>query len=483
MSDNSHSRSIVRGFAWVATTKLFVQVFQWASTIFVARLLLPEHYGIVALATAFTGFMEFIVDLGFSAGLVNKSKTTREEEDGIFYLSLITGLILYLILYVSAPAIAGFYSLPELTEVIRVIGITFIFGSLKVVPEALAMQQMNFKYRALVEMTAGFSAALTAVTVALAGYNLWALVFSLVVNRVVSFIGYLPLFTHFPNPRFNIRKIFPVLKFGASNMGSGLVYFLYSRSEVVIAGKFVKDSQLGHFSMASTLAEIPLEKIGMIFNKVAFPSISKIKHDIEQCKSLFLKMHYYLLVLTYPVMVGLMLVAEDLIVILLTEKWMPLVSILQVFCVINIMKASSMLMSPTLLGRSKPNTVLAYNIICLIIMLPAIVVGLNWWGIMGMVYALAIANIPGYIFIFRAVMQDLDISIREFIISISSAIFAVVIMSLCVLLAQYFIQDQPRYLRLIISVIVGGCTYVSVFFLIFPKKVHEIKRGFALLRS
>lgn len=482
MVEDNFSSKVVKGFAWVASTKFIVQVVQWVSTIFVARLLLPENYGVFALATVFTGFMEFIVDLGFSAGLVHKSNTTREEEDGVFYTSMMTGLILYILLFFMAPIIADFYSSPELVDVIRVIAVCFILGSLKVVPEAVAMQQLNFRYRALVEMTAGFVSAITAIGLAMLGYNVWALVYALVVNRFVLFIGYLPLFTHIPSPRFSFNKIKGILLFGASNLASGLIYYIYSRAEIFIAGRFIGEKQVGYFTMAHTLAEIPLDRIGMIFNKVTFPSISKIKSDQLRCKSFFLKTHFYLLVIAYPIILGLYLVAEDLINILLTEKWLPIVPVLQIYCIINLMKVSSMIMSPTLLGRGKPNTVLRYNVICLVIFIPAIFIGLRW-GLMGMLYALVIANIFPYGYLLFSVMKDLDIGISELLSSVKSVFISISIMVGGVLLTKHIFAEYNQFVILSASVASGVIFYVLAYFTFFRSKLSEIQYGISLLRT
>jgi len=482
MSTQDFSSRVVKGFAWTAITKFIVQVAQWSSTIIVARLLAPEDYGVMAIATAFTAFMEFVIELGFSSGLVHKSKTTREEEDGIFYISLLTGILLYALLYIFSPHIANFYDNLLLEDLIKFVGLTFVLTSLKVVPEALAMQELNFKYRALVEMFAGFVAAITGITMALYGAGVWSIAIALVANRLVTAIGYLPILKRIPSLKFQVSKTIGIVKFGLLNLGSGLLYFLYSRSEFIIAGKYISQKELGYYSMAFTLAEIPIEKIGVIFNKVAFPAISKIKEDINQAKNIFLKMHFYLVVISYPTLIGFILISDDLVLLVLTEKWLPIVPIFDMLCVINMMRISAMLMSPTLLGIGKPKIVLNYNILCAALIIPAIVIGVQF-GIMGMVYAIFLANIPVYLFIMNRTFNYLEIKLVDFVATMVPAIIASVFMVISVQLVLELFEIDSSIVRMLATIATGAISYIATYFILFKDKIFEIKQGLKLLRS
>ena len=221
---SSIRKSVSSGFAWQGATKVVVQLTSWIATLFVARIIAPAEYGMVAAAAIFIDILLLLTDMGLAHGLIQKTEVSREEEDGIFYISLVLGILGYLIMFTAAPLIAAFYEMPLLTDLLWVFSISLILGSMKTVPLAIAMRRMDFRYRSLVEMSAHLMMTLTVITLALAGFGVWSLAWSPVVSSVVMAIGYLPLLGRVPRLKFPLGEVIATISFGIKYMNTALLY-------------------------------------------------------------------------------------------------------------------------------------------------------------------------------------------------------------------------------------------------------------------
>lgn len=474
-------KSVRSGFAWQGLTKLIVQIASWGSTLFVARIIAPSDYGIMAAASVFTELLILVTDMGLAQGLIQKEKNTREEQDGVFYVSLAIGLIAYLLLFAAAPLIAGFYGMPVLTDVLRVIGIGIILGSLKTVPLAIAMRRMDFRYRSLVEMAANLVMTVTVISLAFAGYGIWSLVWGPIASNAVMALAYLPLLGHVPRPVFRLRKVAQAMSFGIKFTGTSLLYYAWTRSDVVVIGKLLGERLLGFYSMAFQLAVLPLDKIGSVFNQVMFPALARLQADTPGSRQLFLQMHRYLLMITYPILFGLAVTASDAIPLLLTEKWAPIVPYLQVLCAVSALRISAMMMPPLLFARGKPELVMRYNTWALVLLPIAFLIG-GQYGLDGIVTAWAAAYPIAYLIMARYCLRELHMGWRALAASAMPAGLAATVMIAAVLAFQSLTPDLPLALRFAGSVATGAVAYLGVLSLFYREHLSDIKGRLSLLK-
>ncbi len=483
MSTNTLKQKIVSGFAWQSATKLIIQLFSWTTTILVARILAPEDYGIVAIQGIFTVTIGMVVDMGVSRGLIQKDSVTEQEIDSLFYFSLLMGVTAFSLYYLVAPVIAGFYQIPELVDILRVAGLTFIFGSLKSVPVAITMREMDFKYRSLVELGGAFVNAGSLLVMAIYGFGVWALILSNLLAYLATTVAYFPIMKRIPKPRLVIREITGVISFGFKVMLTGVMFSSYMKADIFFLGKIGGDKLTGFYSMAIQLATIPLDKIGTIFNEITFPAMSRIQNDKKEAKLIFLKMHEYLLTVSLPLLIGLFFVAEDFVLILLGEKWSPAIAPLKVFALINVLRLSGMIMIPVLQGFGHPNKVLRYSGWCLALLPAAFMWGASY-GIMGVMLAWAFAYPLVYCYLTIEALKVLEISWRDFLMSSSRPIVCVAIMGLFLLFFYtYYIPIWAVELRFLVAVSIGIFAYVLSYFLLYPRQFAELTAGLKQLKK
>ena len=483
MESNSLKEKVIKGFAWQGVSKLLIQVFSWTTTIWVARILSPEDYGIVAIQGIFTVTIATIVDMGVSRGLIQKETINDKEIDSIFYFSLLLGLVVYAAYFVASPYIAKFYELPELTLILRIGGLSFILATLKSVPLAITMRNMDFRYRSLVEMGGSFIQMAALLIMATQGLGYWALILAPISGYIVTALAYYPILGRIPRPRLVIKEITGIIAFGIKIMLTRLMFSTYMKADIFFLGKLAGQRSTGFYSMATQLATIPLDKIGTIFNEVAFPAISRAKGDSKQVRALFLNMHKYLLTISMPLLVGMALVAPDFVSFVLGNKWEPIAVPLQAFSLINLVRLSGMIMIPTLQGMGKPNKVLRYSVWCTILLSAAFSWG-AYWGIMGVVIAWMLAYPLVYLYLVNETLNALESNWIELLSSIKTPLISTALMGAAIL-PLYITETQipDGWTRMFAAVAFGGVTYFGSYWLFFRDEISSVIAGLRELRK
>lgn len=473
---------VLSGFAWQSATKIAVQIIAWVSTIIVARILDPQDYGLIAIVGIFNGFLIVLVDLGLARGLIQYPQVTQRQFDGVFYMSLALGLVAFLIMVSAAPLIAEFYELDALTPLLQVAAFGLLFESIKTVPFAIVMRAMNFRYRSIVEMIANTTGMAVLLVLALLGYGVWSLLLSFLVMRAVTALAYLPLMKSIPRLDFNFREISGICSFGLKVTANNALDFVHREADLFVIGKTLGATVLGTYGMAMQLARMPIEKIGAIFTQVVFPAVSQIGTDSTSARRFYLDTHRNLLLITFPMLVGMALVANDLVIVLLTDKWQNIIPILQVFCILNLLRVSAMLVSPVLYGRGRPELMTAYLVLAAITIPISVFVG-SKYGINGILVAWCVVYPGLYIFLMRFCLRNLGLQAMPFIGSFVPASVASAAMAGAVFFSQTLLSTLPEVGRLGASIGVGAAVYAATVFIAFPHDARSFRTGISRLVS
>jgi O-antigen/teichoic acid export membrane protein len=465
------------GFIWEASTKLVIQSLSWISTVFVARWLTPEDYGIIAVSGVFVVFFTVFAEMGLTSGLINKKEISKEEVNGVFWLSLCISFTLMVMLILASPLVERIFDMQGLANIIAVASTVFVIASLRCIPTALVLRDLNYRYQALVGTLAQFVQVCTVMPLAYYGYGPWSLVYSTIAMQLVMTIAYLPQIKKIGMFSIKWHEIKEVVTYGTKMMSSTIMNTLSELSSSFLVGFILGQREVGVFSMAQQLAKIPLSKIGVIFNRVLFPAISRIKEDTTRAKELFLKFHRVLLMCTYPILIGTAFIAHDLVLILFTEKWLLIVPILQIICVLNLVQVSSMVMSPMLNGFGMPELIVRYNLLLLILLPIATVIGLQW-SITGMLIGWCVVYPAVYVYLFLKLKKALGFTFVYFVKTIQSVLFATLVMSIALIYLDHVTIELATYVRLSLFVITGVCAYSSVYILFYRSELVELKSVF-----
>lgn len=475
-------QQILSGFAWQSATKLVVQAFAWISTIMVIRVLTPSDYGIVALSGLFTGFLIEVGGVGLGQGLVQKDTVTRETEDSIFYLSVCLAIVFYSILYMCAPYIAAYFELEILRDVIRLGGLGLILQSLAVVPFSVCMRRMNFRYRSINEMVRNFVGMLTVLVLAYTGFGLWSLIWGYLAKRFVSTVLYLAWYKRVPGLVFNKDETLEVLNFGYKVMANKIMIFLSGRADVFFIARYLGESILGYYNLAMQIAIAPNDKIGSIFSQVAFPALSRMQQDRAAFSKIYLDMHRYLLIITFPMFVGLALTIEDIILLLLTDKWVFAAPLVQGFCILNLLRASAILMGPALYALGNANEMVKYTAASSICLPVSFFIGAQF-SIFGVIAAWLLVYPLLYMLLYFYCQRQIQYSFKDYLVSMKPASVATLVMAAAVILLNNYFYIDNIVLRLMVTISVGVIFYIAAFFVFFRGQVDEVKQQLVLIIS
>lgn len=331
MSD-SVKHQAVKGVMWSAIERFSVQGIQFVLTIIIARLILPSEYGLIAMLSIFFAIAQTFVDSGFSNALIQKKDRTEVDFSTIFYFNIFIAFVAYGILFVSAPSIASFYKEPALTTVTRWVGLSLILNSLSVIQRAKLTVRVDFRTQAKASLVAVIVSGLIGVLLAYQGYGVWALVFQTLSS---SFLNTLLLWTFakwLPLWCFSWVSFKSLFSFGSKLLLSGLLHTIYINLYSLVIGRRYSAMDVGFYNRSYQLAGFPSINIVGIITRAIYPLQCEMQDDDERLNASFiqyLRMSCYII---FPLMTVLGVLAEPLVRLLLTDKWLPSAELLSILC-------------------------------------------------------------------------------------------------------------------------------------------------------
>lgn len=304
--------------------------------IILARLLSPEAFGLVGMITVFFVVAEVFVKSGFNLAYVQKKEVKHADADTIFYTNLVISFLLYGILYSGAPIIAGFYEEPRLIELIRVMGLVIVINAFNIIQQAQLTRDVNFKKRAKVTVIATLMSGTAGVTAAYLGLGVWALVIQSMSNRTLIAVGFWISTDYIPKWQFSRQSFKEMFSFGFWQLLTSLIRKVFDNIYILTIGKFFSAGQLGFYTKAKQFQRMASENIAGPIGQVAFPVYSKLQDNKEQLRNAMSRFMRHTLFFILPLLLTLIIVAEPFVILLLKEKWAPMIPFLQLLCVVGL---------------------------------------------------------------------------------------------------------------------------------------------------
>lgn len=326
------SKSVVNNLFWRLAERFGAQGVTLLVSIILARLLDPEVYGVIALVTVFTTILQVFLDGGFSTALIQKKDADDLDFSSVFYFNIVFGIFLYVLLFLVSPIIARFYEMPELTPVIRVLGLTLIIFSLKSVQQAYVSRHMMFKKFFFATLGGTLGAAVVGIVLAYFGYGVWALVAQHLFNMTVDTIILWFMVKWRPKKMFSFERLKTLLSFGWKMLVSGLIDTIYMDIRQLIIGKMYTSSDLAFYNQGKKYTQVLVTNIDNSIDSVLLPTMSNAQDNPLAVKGMTrraIKTSTYIMM---PMMMGIAVCAEPLVILILTAKWLPCVPYMRIFC-------------------------------------------------------------------------------------------------------------------------------------------------------
>ncbi len=331
MADSLKNKT-VKGVFWSAVERFSVAGISFVFGLVLARLLSPSDYGIIAMLNIFMAVSQTFIDSGFSSALIRKIDRTETDNATAFYFNIGVGVACYLILFFAAPLIARFYDEPILVPVTRVVGLNLLFNSLCVVQQALLTVRIDFKTQAKISLTATVLSGVIGIVLAYKGYGVWALVVQMVSSASFRMVLLWVLARWRPRARFSKASFRELFSFGSKLLASGLLDTIYNNLYTIVIGKKFTSASLGVYARAEHFAQFPAVNITGILQRVTFPVLSTIQNEDERLRVNYRKFLRLSAYAVFPLMMGLVAVADPLVRWILTDKWEGAILFLQILC-------------------------------------------------------------------------------------------------------------------------------------------------------
>jgi O-antigen/teichoic acid export membrane protein len=387
MGDNLKDKTVF-GMMWGAVGKVGTLTINFLTNLVLARLLMPEDFGAIAMLAIFLAVSNIFIQGGLGAALIQKKNPERRDYSTVFYWNLAVALVFYLILYVSAPLIADYYALPLVKPLLRVQSVVLIIQSFSIVQYTQLQKQMNFKALSIRNMAAALAGTLIAIPLALRGFGPWSLVASAILASIVNVLLLWKMSSWRPSWEFSLDSLTSLFSFGGLMLLSSLAETLYTNLQGLIIGKRFSASDLGYFSQAKKLEEIPVTGLSSIVNDVTFPAFSSLQDDSERLLAGVRKSTKALTFLNFPMMILLMIVAQPLICLLYGSKWEASAPYFQILCISGLIYAVNTLNTNVIKSLGKGKIYFTIQILKRMIGIALILIGMKF-GIFGLLWAVA----------------------------------------------------------------------------------------------
>ena len=329
MSTNSLRSIVTRGVFWNAIDKVSGQVLQLGLGIVLARLLLPADFGLIGMISIFIVISQVFIDSGMASGLIQSQERRDVDYSTVFVFNLFVSLLLYLILYNIAPLIAEFYGEDRLILLTRVVGLNLLIGAMVIVQRTKLNISIDFKTLAKVNVTSNLIGGLIAIAAAFCHFGYWSLVIQMIVTNLTAMV----LLWIFSNWKLSFSFSFLSFKrlfgFGSKILASRLYAQSMHNSYNVLIGKYYSASSLGFYTRAVSFAQLSAGSVANILQQVTYPVLASLQNDRDRLASIYGRMVRMAAFIIFPTMALLAILAKPIVLVLLTDKWLDMVVLLQ----------------------------------------------------------------------------------------------------------------------------------------------------------
>ncbi len=455
---SNERNSVLSNFIWRFAERCGAQLVTFLVSIVLARILTPEDYGQIALITVFTTIMQVFVDSGLGTALIQKKNADDLDFSSVFYFNFVVCLILYAVMFIVAPYIAQFYNDNSLTPIIRVISLTIIISGVKGIQQAYVSRNMMFKRFFYSTLGGTIFSALVGIFMAYAGFGVWAIVVQQLSNTTIDTLILWLTVKWRPQRAFSWLRLKEMLSFGWKMLASSLLDTIYNNIRSLIIGKMYSSADLAYYNQGDKFPSVIAGNINTSIDSVLLPTMASAQDESERVKSMTrraIKTSTYIMA---PLMMGLAFCAEPIVRLVLTDKWLPCVPFLRIFCITYMFYPihTANLNAIKAMGRSDLflKLEIAKKIVGMVLLLTTM-----WFGVMAMAYSLLVSSVSSQIINSWPNRKLLNYGYLEQLKDILPGIALAVFMGCCVNLVSLF--HLPNLATLLIQIPLGAVIYIA----------------------
>ena len=467
----------IANFIWRFAERCGAQLVTFIVSIVLARLLAPEDYGTIALVTVFTTILQVFVDSGLGTALIQKKDADELDFSSVFYFNLAVCLILYVAMFVAAPIIAGFYKDVSLIPIIRVISLTIVISGVKVIQQSYVSRKILFKRFFFATIGGTIFSAFLGVGLAYAGFGVWAIVAQQLSNTTIDTLILWLTVKWRPRKMFSWERLKSLLSFGWKLLASSLLDTVYNNLRNLIIGKFYSSADLAYYNQGDKFPKIIVTNINNSIDSVLLPTLASEQDNKERVKNMTrraIKTSTYIMA---PLMMGLAFCATPIVKLILTDKWLPCVPYLQIFCITYMFWPihTANLNAINAMGRS--DYFLKLEIAKKSIGMALLLLTMRM-GVMIMAYSLLVSTLTSMIINSWPNKKLMGYSFKEQIIDILPGILLALVMGIVISFIRFW--GLSSILTLLIQIPLGAAIYIGASYVL---KIESFEYLFGMAKG
>lgn len=468
----SVKNTLVKGVFWNAIEKIAVKGGAFIIGVILARILSPSDYGLIGMLAIFIALSNVFIESGFAKALIQNQDCNDIDYSTAFVTNVIISIVIYILLYIAAPYIASFYNEPTLMKITRVLSINFVLGAFNIVHRAKLMAKVDFRSLAIINFGGTLVGGSIGITMAYMNYGVWALVFQTITSTLAMMFLF-PFFTKWtPSLKFATDSFNRLYNFGSKLLVAGVMATIVDNITTILIGRFYKSGTLGYYTRATQYSDLAAYTINDVFNTVTFPVLSSLQNDKDRLVKVYSRTLFYTTFFTFPFLVLFALLAEPIVIIMLTDKWLPCVPLLQVLCIARMFTPISSVNMNLLnaVGRSDLFMKLdlykiPFILLATILAIPFGVEAIVWSNLLITFICFFVnAYLPGKMFGYGPIHQ-----LRDW----KYIIISVIVMVVAVYLLRLFITNI--WGQLILGLVIGPISYLGCCMLFKQINIDEVK--------
>lgn len=469
-----------KGFLWNAFEKLSVKAIQFIIGIILARLLMPEDFGLIGMIAIFLAVSQTFIDSGMGSGLIQRQNRSSKDFSTVFVFNFVLSFIFYALLYLSAPYISSFYETPALTNIIRVIGINIIVSALAIVQRTRLVIDMDFKTLAKVTVTSEIISGSIAIYLAYVGYGVWSLVFKQIIGSGITVLLFWFFSKWKPSLVFSKKSFKNLFGYGSKLLLAGIYAQFMNQIYNIFIGKYYTASQLGNYTQGKQLAELPAFTISNILNQVTFPLLSGLQEESTKMLSVFRKLIKMTAFIIFPIMTVIALLSDPFVRLFLGEKWLLVIPLMQWMCFSRIFYPLSALNLDILKANGRSDLFLKIDlskapltIVALLITLPI--------GVEAMVIGQVTISILSFFINTYFSGKLYNHGGLEQLKDMLPTVALTIVMSIIVYTSISFVDSN--ILKLLVGTVVALSSYIGISHLLKMDEINEVKMLLGTIRK
>jgi O-antigen/teichoic acid export membrane protein len=458
----SLNQRMARGGAWVFALRIAERVLGLIRIIILARLLVPADFGLLGVALLSVSALESLSQMGFQEALIQKKKDITGYLDTAWTTSVTRGIILFSVLFLSAPYLASILDKPGVTLIIRLIAVSVLCRGFSNIGMVLFRKELDFKKLFAYQFIGSLTNFAAAVTLAFIFRSVWALVFGLLAGNIVQLTISFRLHPYKPRLKFDGEEFSELFLFGKWVLGSSVLVFLITQGDDIFVAKLFGLTALGLYQVAYNISNMPVTELSHVISRVTLPAYSLLQDDLPKLRSSYLNVLHITALISLPAAAGIFILAPYFTHALLGGKWASIVPLLQALSLWGAIRSLGTTTGPVFLGIGKPKTIFHLQLVILGILAALIYPFSLKWGLLGVAVAIIIASLIPNIFSFILLSRHIGLTFNDFAKTLALPAVNTFIMTATVILLMKHTMLQTELSQLFIYMAAGIMVYLVV---------------------